>query len=143
VSNAADTVYTQTFPTSAVQISLAAMHLPVGTYTWRVVTVADGNRIPSDEWTIAYDGVPLAPTGQLATAIDAHDVVVAWVDNSYNETGFQITDGSTVQTVLANINTYMWGGITPGATKCFQVRSYNASATSAWTPSVCATTPAP
>lgn len=84
--------------------------------------------------------IPAAPTDQKATALSASQIRVTWTDNSNNETGFQISDGTVTWTVGANSTRFYNSLLSSGVTKCYRVRSYNASGKSAWTPYTCATT---
>ncbi|MEV4416670.1 fibronectin type III domain-containing protein [Catellatospora sp. NPDC049609] len=85
--------------------------------------------------------VPAAPTGPTAAVATGTSVKVTWTDRSSNEWGFEISNGSTSQVVGANTTTYTWPGIPNGTSMCFKVRAYNLAGYSAYTTSVCATTP--
>jgi parallel beta-helix repeat protein len=64
------------------------------TYTYRVrSTTGLDDSTPSNEAPVATpgdSGVPAAPSGLLARAVSTTQVTVGWVDNSRNETGFEI-----------------------------------------------------
>jgi hypothetical protein len=85
--------------------------------------------------------VPAAPSGPSATALNGTQIRVGWVDNSGNETSFQIYNGVSTVTVGANSTGYTWGGLAQGTYMCFTVRAVNAAGASAWTPYACTTTP--
>ena len=63
---------------------------------------------------------------------------LTWIDNSYDEAGFQIerrieTTGTftPITTVGMNITAYVDTTVAAGTTYCYQVRSFNAGSTSA------------
>jgi hypothetical protein len=84
---------------------------------------------------------PVAPSNVTATVVTGTSVRVDWTDNAANETGYEISDGTTTMTAGANANTYTWTGIANGASKCFKVRAVNAVGWSAYAGNACATTP--
>jgi hypothetical protein len=90
---------------------------------------------------------PAAPSALLATPDNPNTIRLTWTDNSSNESGFTITTaGGVSQTVGANTTTFFWGGLAPGTTVCFRIRSFNSAGVSAYDPAtqqapVCATTP--
>lgn len=96
---------------------------------------------------------PFAPGGLTAEAVDSTSIRLAWVDNSTDETGFQINRTGVeaptpaFQGVAKDVKTYLWTNITPSTQACFRVRALGAELSSNWAPSadpgtVCATTPA-
>jgi hypothetical protein len=87
--------------------------------------------------------LPKAPTIQSATAISTSQITVKWLDNSANETKFELYNGVSTISLAANTTSYTWGGLAAGTYMCFAVRSYNLAGYSAWTPYACTTTPAP
>jgi murein DD-endopeptidase MepM/ murein hydrolase activator NlpD len=93
--------------------------------------------------TIEASGGPPAPPSNLrATPIDCTHIRVDWNDNSNNESGFKIYDGSTlVATVGANTTSYTVGGLAPGSYHCFTVYAYNNYGNSAFPGWVCNWTP--
>ncbi|RPI72078.1 MAG: hypothetical protein EHM45_22670, partial [Desulfobacteraceae bacterium] len=85
--------------------------------------------------------IPNAPTNFKAVALDNARIKLTWNDNSNNETGFRIRNGANKkQTTGANTSYYIWTGLAPGQSMCFQVQSYNAYGSSDWSDSRCATT---
>jgi len=89
--------------------------------------------------------LPALPTNLTATPIGATAVRLKWTDNSANENGFTVTNGFMSQNVGPNSTTFVWGGLAPGTTMCFRVRSFNFAGVSAFDPPapqdpVCATT---
>ncbi|MBB5873650.1 hypothetical protein F4553_007084 [Allocatelliglobosispora scoriae] len=85
--------------------------------------------------------LPTAPSNVTATVLSGTSVRVNWADLAGNETGYQVSDGTTTVSLAANSTTYTWSGLTMGTTKCFTVRSYNTVGYSPWSGSVCATLP--
>ncbi|MEV4416669.1 fibronectin type III domain-containing protein [Catellatospora sp. NPDC049609] len=83
---------------------------------------------------------PAAPSNQQSTALSASQIRVIWQDNSSNETGFEVTDGSVTWTVGANTTRFVNSLLASKTTKCYRVRAYNLGGKSAWTPFACATT---
>jgi alpha-tubulin suppressor-like RCC1 family protein len=85
--------------------------------------------------------VPSAPSNISATATNSSTIHVTWSDNSNNETGFRLGDGTTTFTVGAGTTSYNWTGLAGGTYKCTEVQAYNSAGSSAWTSWGCATTP--
>jgi serine/threonine protein kinase len=77
---------------------------------------------------------PSAPTNLTATPVSATTIRLRWTDNSNNESGFTVIDGTTSRNTGANATTYDWYGLTPDTHTCFKVRAYNASGVSAYSP---------
>ena len=80
--------------------------------------------------------VPNAPSNVTGTATSATQVKLSWVDNSNNETGFQIKrwNGSAwaqIGTVGPNVTTYTDTGLSPSTTYYYEVVAYNSAGT-AW-----------
>lgn len=96
--------------------------------------------------------VPLAPAGLEATAIDSTTIRLSWIDNSTDETAFQINRTGVEAPVPAfrsvgrDVTTYLWIDVAPQTQACFRIRA-SGEAQSDWAPAgfpgqVCATTPA-
>lgn len=146
LAKSSDTTFTHLKTVSDTKVALAAFSPPLtaDTYKWKVTTIKGGVRIPSAPVLFTYLGKPAAPSAVGATPQTASSVVVSWLDNANNETGFEITNGTTTTSVPANASNHTWGGLAAGSTTCFQVRAVNLQGVSAWTnPPVCATTPTP
>jgi hypothetical protein len=112
------------------------------------VSVTGGCIINSGNYTftLAFTGLPAAPTNLAATPLDSTSILLTWTDNSDNESGFQINNGVKSQKVEANITSYTWGGLAPNTYMCFRIRANNSAGSSSWDPSVspyyvCTTTP--
>lgn len=129
------------------------------TYTYRVATVtAVGNSSYSNAATVAVPALPADPSGLTAANGpngngNNRTVVLAWTDNSTNETGFTIqrstnatfTSGLATQTVAADSTTFSWTGLGRNTNYWFRIRAANgAVVASAWvtaTPSPILTNP--
>ncbi|MFF5232803.1 protein kinase [Dactylosporangium sp. NPDC000521] len=90
---------------------------------------------------------PAAPSNLTATPVSPTAIRLQWTDNSTDETGFTVIDGSRSRTTGANSTSLTWDGLAPGTYMCFKVRSSNASGVSAYSPPgqqdwACTTTPA-
>jgi hypothetical protein len=85
---------------------------------------------------------PAAPSNMKVIPDGPLDFYITWTSNSTNQTGFQIYNGVTSETVGANQNSYVWAVSNPGTYMCFAVRAYNSGGSSAWAGMwTCATTP--
>ncbi|WP_344611162.1 fibronectin type III domain-containing protein, partial [Dactylosporangium salmoneum] len=90
---------------------------------------------------------PAAPSNLTAEAVSPTAIRLQWTDNSDNETGFTVINGSASRNAGANATAYTWDGLSPGTYMCFKVRAVNAAGVSPYTPSAqeswaCTTTPA-
>jgi serine/threonine-protein kinase len=85
---------------------------------------------------------PAAPSGLTVTAISGTAIRLNWSDNSNNETGFEMDNGtSDLGSVPANTTTWTKTGLADGTYMCFHIYAFNAAGHSAWTPYACTTTP--
>ena len=85
---------------------------------------------------------PNSPSQLSAIATTSSSIVLAWKDNSSDETGFKIErkEGacdsanawSLIATKGANVTTHTNTGLTPNTTYSYRVRAYNASGNSAY-----------
>jgi hypothetical protein len=88
--------------------------------------------------------VPTAPRSLTAIA-GLGIATLIWTDDSSNETGFQIEQGTdgisfpVVKTVAAGITSYTVAGLSAGTKYYFRVRAYNAAGSSAYSPTASAT----
>ncbi len=77
--------------------------------------------------------LPRGPTHLIATAISSSQIDVNWVDDSNNETGFELwrSQGDCSNFVLltnsipANVTTYVDSGLQPSTLYCYRVRAFN------------------
>jgi hypothetical protein len=84
------------------------------------------------------DPAPAAPSN-LTSEADNDLIRLGWHDNSNNETGFEVSDGTTVIRLAANTDEYNYAA-PPNTHKCFAVRAFNSYGASAWIAQACATT---
>jgi GDSL-like Lipase/Acylhydrolase family/Secretion system C-terminal sorting domain/Fibronectin type III domain len=91
---------------------------------------------------------PVAPGNLTATATSSSQINLAWIDNSNNETGFQIERSTTagsgytlVATTAANTGSYSNTGLTSNTQYYYRVRAINVSSNSSYTNDASATTP--
>ena len=90
---------------------------------------------------------PDAPTNLTATATASDTIVLAWTDNSADETGFRIersTDGVTfteIHVTAADVVSWDDDTCAPNTRYYYRVRAYNASGESAYTDIANAKTP--
>ncbi|WP_166379036.1 fibronectin type III domain-containing protein [Catellatospora methionotrophica] len=122
-------------------------------YTWaglangatRCFQVRSRNLVGHSPWAgnacATTPTIPAVPTSPTAAAPTGTSIKVNWADQSANEWGFEVSNGTTSQVVGANTTTFTWGGLANGTYMCFRVRSYNLAGYSAWTAYACATTP--
>jgi uncharacterized protein YvpB len=108
----------------------------------------DGNVDDADyQIWVANEGMPgnqppAIPGNLQASAIDATNIRLIWQDNSNNETGFDVYEGSLrVATKEANSISVTIGNLRPSSTHCYRIRAYNSSGTSAWSNEACVTIP--
>jgi len=105
----------------------------------------------SNTVTTAPPPPPAAPSGLTATAQSPTSVLLNWIDNSNNETGFTIqrstssTFGGTITTftVGANVTTFTDTTVVGVTTYYYRVRAFNPTGPSAWSNTASVTTPNP
>ena len=92
---------------------------------------------------------PNEPSGLSIPNVTYYDVTLSWIDNSDNETGFEIqrstTSGSgftTIHTTSSDVTTYLDETVLPETEYFYQIRAINSYGESDYTPEVSATTPA-
>jgi fibronectin type 3 domain-containing protein len=91
--------------------------------------------------------LPAAPSSLTATVVSSSQINLTWVDNSANETGFYVeratsTAGpwTTIATTGSNAVAFSSTGLTASTAYYFRARSFNTSGSSAYTPTVSAST---
>jgi len=89
----------------------------------------------------APGNLPASPSALTATTVSAKKIVLGWIDNSSDETGFEIyrsltpADGySIVSTVGANVTSYSDSTLDPSTTYYYRLRSINANGGSDYIP---------
>jgi hypothetical protein len=91
---------------------------------------------------------PVAPGGLAARALSPTQINLAWVDNSADETGFEIErrtgtgDWTRLAIVAANVTRFGDLEVTPGTTYTYRVRAVNDMGASAWSNEAVVTTQA-
>lgn len=84
-----------------------------------------------------FNSAPAAPSGvsvaHVADSSSTGTVRVSWTDSSYNETGFEVYDGTkTWATTAASVNSATISGLARGSSYSFQVRAINGFGSSAY-----------
>jgi uncharacterized protein len=104
------------------------------TYTYRVMAKnAAGNSAYSNELPVTTTGIPAKPTELRTTSVSNTQIVIAWKDNSNNETGFRIErkvgngNFSTLTTTGANVTSFTNSGLTNNTVYTYRVRAVNAA----------------
>jgi len=112
--------------------------LPGSTYTYRVAAVnIAGQSIYSNLVAVAVPVMPIVPSSFTAVnganSNNNRSVVLTWLDNSTNETGFTIqratngafTTGLTTTNVAANTTTFTVTGLSRNTSYYFRIRANN------------------
>ena len=93
--------------------------------------------------------LPAEPSGLSISDVTSNNVTLTWIDNSDNETGFEIqrstTSGSgfaTIDTTASDVTTYLDETVLPETEYFYQIRAINSYGESDYTPEVSVTTPA-
>ncbi|OHV32064.1 MULTISPECIES: protein kinase domain-containing protein [Pseudofrankia] len=86
---------------------------------------------------------PSPPSNVTAVALSTIAIIVSWQDDSDDETGFTVDDGTTTHDVAADRTAFVLADLDRGARYCFRVRAFNKAGVSTYSPAdapVCATT---
>ena len=125
------------------------------TYYYKVQAI---NATTSSAWSnVAYATTPTPPltkpsppSNLTAVATGCNAILLNWIDNSTNETSFEIRRAttvsgtySTIATVTSNITTYTNTGLTKGKKYYYMVRAVNSAGSSALTSKANATASCP
>ncbi len=120
-------------------------------YSYRIRAInAVGNSGYSNTATISTV-LPAAPSNLTAQTLSSTEILLAWDDNSTNESGFEVqrcqggacTDFAPVDTVVANTTGYDDAGLPPNTTFRYRVRAVNGAGVSAFTAIASASTDVP
>lgn len=104
------------------------------------VYATDGSARASTSFNVtAGVAPPAAPQGPRAIPYGPFHIKIGWVDYANNESGFEISNGSTSNYAPASSGTgatvwYQWSVSAPNTYMCFKVRTYNDYGASAWAP---------
>ncbi len=120
-------------------------------YTYRVNAVNAGgpsaytNASTATTKTVVITNAPAAPTGLVAATVSDTQLSLLWIDNSNNETGFNVerqngASWTVVATLPANTTFYIDGGLTAATGYTYRVNAVNAGGPSAYTNLISATT---
>jgi hypothetical protein len=90
---------------------------------------------------------PTSPTGLAVQSAAYNSVVLGWIDNSSNETGFKVersTDGAAftqIATVGADVKAYSDGSVSPLSTYYYRVLAFNSVGNSSYSSTINVRTP--
>lgn len=128
-----DGIYETEFTSANESETYDCVYSSADTYT-AMVYAARGGLFDEDRVIItvsAPETLPAAPSELSAiagTGDDCETIFLTWIDNSDNETKFEIERNSAWLTdVGANITSYQDIGLTGGATYTYRVRAYNSA----------------
>jgi len=142
--------YTQIGIVGSNQTSYSATGLSAGTkyyYRVRAYNAIATSAYSSEKNATTLSSIPVAPSGLTITALLSSKIIIAWTDNSNNETGFKVqrkgaTGGYTdITTTGANATTYSNTGLTDGTLYYYRVCATNSAGDSAYSNEVSGTTP--
>ena len=135
--------------TSAVNTGL----LPNTTYFYRVRAVngLSGLSVFSNEISqTTLSNIPAAPTNLAVQSVNSNQIVLTWVDNATNETGYSVERSvgtnlsfEFVAGLAANTTTFTNGTLLPNTTYFYRVRATSGAGASAFSNEVSATTAPP
>lgn len=122
------------------------VHSSIGTFPG---TLTNGPTwVTGAPFNITPPPAPSAPSGLVAVASSANNVNLTWVDNSNNETSFEVERGSDaggpfnlLATVGSNIVTYADASVLPLTQYCYRVRAVGVGGASSYSDVSCVTTP--
>lgn len=141
--NNVENVYVQSAAAGTWTITVSGANVPNGPQPFALVV-----RGASSLTGPAVVSPPAAPSGLAATAASKTQINLSWVDNSSDETGFQIerstsaTTGFTqIGTTAAGVTTFQSTGLTGNTTYYYRVRATNANGNSAYSNTASAKTP--
>jgi hypothetical protein len=107
----------------------------------------NGESSPSSNATATTQGVPMAPSNLVATAVNSSQINLTWTDNSNNETGFVLErslDGisgwSSIATPVANVASASDTGLSGSTQYFYRIKAVNAGGSSSYSSTANATT---
>jgi hypothetical protein len=122
--------------------------IPSTAYFYRVRAFnAVGDSAPSNEASATtLSRPPAAPTVLIATPVSSTRILLAWMDNSDNETAFEVERKSggafaLVAVVSANATSFADSGLSPGMAYSYRVRAIHSEGVSAYSNEANAATP--
>ena len=142
--------YTQIATVGSNQTSYNATGLSAGTryyYRVRAYNAIANSAYSSEKNATTLASIPVAPSGLTITTVLSNKIIIAWTDNSNNETGFKVqrrgaTGGYTdITTTGANATTYSNSGLTDGTLYYYRVCATNSAGDSTFSNEVSGTTP--
>lgn len=98
------------------------------TYFYRVrsINTAGASAYSSQASGTTFTPPPAAPSGLVATALSASEILLTWKDNSDDETGFLVTQNeSVVKTLSPNDTTYVVNALAANTTYVFKIKAIN------------------
>jgi pimeloyl-ACP methyl ester carboxylesterase len=111
------------------------------TPTRTATSTPTATRTPTPTRTTIPGQPPAAPSNLQANALSSSQIHLTWQDNSSNETGFAIYDGSNfVANVSANTISYTADALDPESYHCYHIYAFNSYGDSPWTDWACTTT---
>jgi PKD repeat protein len=118
--------------------------LTVSQLTGSLVRPGDSSTLVRPNYIIVFEeGTPQPPSDLRATAISWTGIRLDWQDNSDDETGFTIYDGTGLTgftDVPSNTTSYTDTGLAPGSYHCYYVFAFNEHGDSDLSDWACATT---
>lgn len=122
-------------------------------YWYRVRAYNGLGNSPYSGQVFVNAGVPIAPSGLTAIAVDPGTIDLSWTDNSNNETSFKVeraldnhgTPGAWAQIISLgnNVTNYANSGLSPNTIYWYRVRASNGSGNSPYSNVADTTTPGP
>ncbi|MCJ7795719.1 MAG: fibronectin type III domain-containing protein, partial [Thermoleophilia bacterium] len=116
-------------------------------YRVRAYNAAGNSAYSNTAVTNTLDVPPAAPSGLTAAAVSSSQIDLTWVDNSTNETGFEVerslsatTGFALVASVGANVTSYQNTGLSPSTTYYYKVRARNTAGASGYSATASAVT---
>ncbi len=112
------------------------------TLTYRVFANNSAGRVGSNTISVTTQAGLTAPTNLAATAVTATSVAMSWLDNSNNETAFQVLrNGAVVATLSPNVTSYTDTTVAASTAYTYQVVATATGATAS-SNAISVTTPA-